>query len=206
MSAPGEERGGWLARAARMVAAPVISGSVGAIVFLVMIQGSFRKDHTTLDFNHVLGTLISGETAEAGGTTEALGVVGDRVGPTGLLATVLGGIALMVIHELVITRLVRRHWLVQAIPLWVLTVIAVGVVFPAAADARFDTPTGLLGTDAGSLGPLVILLSSAGFALVGARIHALAAGARWWQPHHEGIGGTSLEQAAGLDAAPSDRP
>ena len=113
MSGGDAERGGWLTRAARMVAAPVISGSVGAIVFLVMIQGSFRKGYTDLDFNHVLGTLISGETAESGGTNEALGVVGDRVGPTGLLATVLGGIVLMAIHELVITRVVRRHWLIR---------------------------------------------------------------------------------------------
>ena len=34
----------------------VVAAVLGTAAFLVMIQGAFRKGHTDLDFNHVLGT------------------------------------------------------------------------------------------------------------------------------------------------------
>lgn len=198
------ERGGWLARGARMVVAPVISGAVGAIVFLVMMQGAFRHGYTDFDWNHVLGTLVHG-TAEEAATREALGVVGDTAGPTGLWMTVVGAIGIMVVHELVITRLVRRHWLIQAIPLALFTILVVGVAFPLIADAHFDTKTGLFATQAGGIGPVVIILSSIGFAVVGARVHALAAGAAWWRRRADPMAGTDLE-GIGLGDGPAARP
>ena len=199
---PGQAGGGSLGRLARAVAAPIVSGAVAAIVFLVMIQGAFHRGHTDLDFNHVLGTLIQGDAAEVGTTDEALGVVGDTVGPTGLWATILGGIVLMAIHELVIVRLVRRRWIVQAVPLAVLTMLAVGVLFCGLATARFDTPTGLFGVDAGGMTPLVIVLSSIGFAIVGARVHDLARDAAWWEERPDPMT-ERLEEVAGIE--PVDR-
>lgn len=190
--------GGVLGRAARTLLAPAIGGAVGAIVFLVMIQGSFRKGYTTLDFNHVLGTMIRGEAGETGRTDEALGVIGDSAGPTGLWSTLALGIGLMLVHELVIVRLVRRHWVVQAIPLALLTVAAVGLLFTALADARFDTPIGLFGTDAGAMTPLVIVLCSVGFAVVGARVQALATGVAWWRRRPDPLADSRLEDVAGL--------
>lgn len=191
-----------VARVARAVAAPLISGSVAAIIFLVMIQGAFRRGHTTLDFNHVLGTMVAGEATEVGRADEALGVVGDSVGPTGLWATIVGGIALMAIHELVIVPLVRRHWLAQAVPLALLTMLAVGVVFASAADARFDTPIGLFASDAGERGVLVVVLCSIGFAVVGARAHDLARRAWWWEPRPDPLAGADLEDVAGFGSGP----
>lgn len=191
---------GALGRVARSVVAPIVSGAAGAIVFLIMIQGAFRRDYTTLDFNHVLGTLVAGETEEIGRTDEALGVVGDSVGPAGLWTTIACAIALMVVHELVITRLVRRHWLIQAVPLAGLTILAVGVLYTALADARFDTPIGLFGLDAGGMTPLVIALCSTGFAVVGARAHDLAARAWWWEPRPDPLAEGRLEDVAGIEA------
>jgi hypothetical protein len=202
-------RGGGLGRVARAVVAPVISGAVGAVVFLIMIQGSFRKGHTTLDFNHVLGTMIQGETQEVGSTDSALGVIGDSVGPTGLWATIICGIALMVVHEAVVTRVVRRHWLIQAVPLWIITSLAVGVLYTSLADARFDTPIGFFGVDAGSLTPLVILLCSLGFALVGSRAHDLATTAAWWEKRPDPLAEGNLEEVAGIEpvrGAPATAP
>jgi hypothetical protein len=201
---PPPERGGWLARGARMVVAPLISGSIAAIVFLVMIQGAFRHGYTDFDFNHVLGTLVHGTASEATGTRTALGVVGDTAGPTGLWATVVGGIAIMVVHELAIIRMVRRHWLIQAIPLALLTILVVGVAFPLVADAHFDTTTGLFATGPGGHGPLVVVVSSIGFAIVGARIHALATGAEWWGRRGDPLAGTDLE-GVGLGEGPPPR-
>lgn len=191
--------GGSLGRVTRAVVAPIVSGAVGAIAFLIMIQGSFRKGYTDLDFNHVLGTLIEGDAREIDRATDALGVVGDTVGPTGLWATVVLGISVMAVHELVVTRLVRRHWTIQAIPLAVLTMLAVGLLFCGLASRRFDTPTGLFGVDAGGITPIVIVVSSAGFALVGARVHDLATRAAWWEERPDPLAQSALEEVAGID-------
>ena len=198
-------RGEGLARAVRAAVAPVLSGAAGAIVFLIMIQGAFRQGYTTLDFNHVLGTLIQGQSVEVGTTDEALGVIGDSVGPTGLWATILCGIGLMVVHELVITRLVRRPWPIQAIPLSALTILAVGVLYTGLADARFDTPIGFFGTDAGDLTPLVIVLCSIGFAIIGARVHKLSTRASWWEPRPDPFAEARLEDVGPVVPRP-ERP
>ena len=144
------------------------------VVFLIMVQGSFRKGYTDLDFNHVLGTMIKGSAEEETGASEALGVVGDTAGPTGLYATLAGAVVLMLRSTaLVITPLVRRHWAIQGLVLGAVTALVVGLVFCGVADARLDTPTGLFGVDAGGITPVVIVLCSLGFGLVGARCYSL---------------------------------
>ncbi len=72
-----------------------MSAVVGAVVFLICIQGSFRQGYTDLDFNHVLGTMIRGYGRGEAGTSDALAVVGDTAGPTGLYATFAGAAVLM---------------------------------------------------------------------------------------------------------------
>lgn len=191
-----------LAAAGRFVAAAALSGLLGAIVFLIMVQGSFRKGHTELDFNHVLGTMVEGTAEETTSTEEALGVIGDTVGKTGLYTTVVVAILLMVVHGLVITRFVRRHWVVQAIPLAVLTFLVVGLVYCGFADARLDTPTGLFGVDAGGRTPLVLGLSSLGFAVIAARCYSLIEDPRWWAPKHETLE-AALEVVPDIEAEPA---
>ena len=80
--------------------------------------------------------------------------------------------------------------------------LAVGVVFASAADARFDTPIGLFASDAGERGVLVVVLCSIGFAVVGARAHDLASRAWWWEPRPDPLAGADLEDVAGFGSGP----
>jgi hypothetical protein len=171
--------------AVRWVAAIAVSAAVAALVFLVMIQGSFRQGYTDLDFNHVLGTMIRGSAEEVSGGEEALGIVGDTAGPAGLYATLVGAGVLLLVHALVIVPLVRRGWVVQGLVLGAVTALVVGIGFCAAADARLDTPTGLFGVDAGGFTAVVIVLCSLGFGLVAGRCFSLMASAEWWEPRED---------------------
>jgi hypothetical protein len=187
---------------ARFVCAAILGGAVAGAVFQIMAQGSFRKGHTELDVNHVLGTAVQG-TAEETSSREALGVVGDTAGPVGLYWTLGAAAVLLAVYGLVIARRVSWPWYLRALPLWGLTVIVTGLVFPVFADARLDTPTGLFGTDAGgSLTPLVLILSSLGFALAGERCFRLIDDPRWWEPKDEGIE-RALESLGEIEEAPS---
>ena len=79
----------------RFVVGVLVASVMGDVVFLIMVQGSFRKGHTDLDFNHVLGTMAKGTAEETSGNRGALGVVGDTAGPTGFYATLVGAIVLL---------------------------------------------------------------------------------------------------------------
>ena len=93
---------------ARGIAGVLMGGVITALVFLICVQGSFHEGITDFDFTHVLGTAIEGTaTEESGG--DALGVIGDSVGPTALRVTIICGIVLLAFHALVIVRLVRRQ-------------------------------------------------------------------------------------------------
>lgn len=196
---------------ARTAVAIAVSAVVAALLFLIMIQGSFRQGYTDLDYNHVLGTMVKGTAEEETRTNEALGIVGDTAGPTGLYATLLGAAVLMALHGLVITRLVRRGWPVQGLVLGVVTALVVGLVFCGVADSRLDTPTGIFGADAGAITPLVIVLSSLGFGLLGARCYGLVTSASWWEPREEDVAATiesiaELEERDGSLELPEDGP
>lgn len=190
--------------AARAAVAVVLSAVVGALLFLIMVQGSFRQGYTDLDFNHVLGTLVKGTAEEETGTTDALGVVGDTAGPTGLYATLGAAVVLMALYGLVLSRLVRRPWPIKGLALGVVTFLVVGLVFCGVADARLDTPTGLFGIDSGGMTPVVLGVSSLAFGLVGARCYDLVAGAAWWEPHEEDLV-AAIESVAELES-PADPP
>jgi hypothetical protein len=160
---------------------------IAAIVFLIMMQGSFRQGYTDLDFNHVLGTLIKGTAEEQRAASEALGVIGDTAGPTGYYATLIGAGVLMVVFAVAIAPFVRRHWVIQGLVLGALTALVVGVGFCAVADARLDTPTGIFGADSGAMTPLIIIISSLTFGVVGARCYTLAMTASWWEEREEDV-------------------
>lgn len=196
---------------ARTAVAIAVSAVVAALLFLIMIQGTFRQGYTDLDYNHVLGTMVKGTAEEETATNEALGVVGDTAGPTGLYATFLAAAMLMLFHSLVITRLVRRSWPLQGLVLGVVTALVVGLVFCGVADSRLDTPTGLFGADAGGAAPLAIVLSSLGFGLLGARCYSLVTSASWWEPREEDVAATiesiaELEERDGSLELPEEGP
>jgi hypothetical protein len=174
-------------RAVRTALAIVVSGLLGALLFLIMTQGSFHQGYTVFEYNHVLGTLIRGSAEQVSGTTEPFAVVGDTAGPTGLDATVIAAIVLMAFHALVIDRLVRRHWAIRGLVLGIVTALVVGVGFCAIADARLDTPVGLFGADADGMAPVVLVLSSLAFGLVGARCYSLIRSPGWWEPREEDV-------------------
>jgi hypothetical protein len=183
----------------RRVTAVAVGAAMGALAFLVMIQGSFHEGYTDLDFNHVLGTMIRGSAEEQRGG-DAFGVVGDTAGPTGLYATLLGAGVLLLIHALVIVPLVRRHWVVRGLVLGAVTALVVGVGFCAVADARFDTPVGIFGVDAGGFTPVVIVLCSLGFGLVASRCFSLISSPEWWEVREEDVEAV-IESVAELEPA-----
>ncbi len=164
----------------RFVVGVLVASVMGSVVFLIMVQGSFRKGHTDLDFNHVLGTMVKGTAEETSGNQGALGVVGDTAGPTGFYATLVGAIVLLIVYGLVV-RLVRRHWAIQGVGLGLVTFLVLGLVFAPIADARLDTPTGLFGVDAGGLTVVVLGVSAMGFGLVAARCYDLIVDPGWWR-------------------------
>ncbi|HET6692144.1 MAG TPA: hypothetical protein VFG74_14905 [Miltoncostaeaceae bacterium] len=181
---------------ARAAAGVLFGGAVVAIVFLICVEGSFHQGYTDFDFAHVFGTAIKGTATEEHGS-EALGVVGDSVGPTALWATVVCGIVLMAVHALVIVPLVRRRWEVQGLALAVVMFLAIGLVYVPYVDGRLDTPIGAWGSDQGGSTPFVFAASSVIASLVGARCYDLARSARWWRP--ERVVDEQLTELTGID-------
>lgn len=186
----------------RRIAAVIIGGIAAGLLFLIMVQGSFRQGYTDFDFSHVLGTAIEGTAEEETGGGEALAVIGDSVGPTALYATLLGSVVLLALHALVIVPLVRFGWIVRGLVLGVVAFLAIGLVYVPYADARLDTPIGAWGNEGGAITPLVFGLSALAAGVLGARCYDLAAGARWWESkeivvdatlEELGIEATSLE-------------
>jgi hypothetical protein len=165
----------------RFAVAVVVSAAVATVTFLIMVQGSFRKGYTDLDFNHVVGTIVKGTASEATGTQDALGIVGDTAGPSGLYSAAVGGLVLVALFGLV-SRVTRRRWAIEGLGLGLVTFLVLGLVFAPIADARLDTPTGLFGVDAGGFTVVVLGVSALGFGLVAARCYHLIQNADWWRP------------------------
>ncbi|MGD9696383.1 MAG: hypothetical protein AB7V42_12085 [Thermoleophilia bacterium] len=192
-------RAAWLGRLATSC---VVSGVTAAVAFLVMIEGSARKGHTDLDFNHTLGLIVKGDATTAGTSHDALGVVGDTLGPAGLYATFACAAILVLVHALFIAPFVRRHWLLQAVPLWLFTFLLMSLVFAPIADAKVDQPVGLFGADAGGITPVVWLLCTLAFAVIVARCHSLISDTAWWEPQEIGLE-AALEEVTGITGAPA---
>jgi hypothetical protein len=185
---PARGRGGALSESStlprsigRFVVAVAVAAAIGAVVFLVMVQGSFHKGYTDLDFNHVAGTAVKGTTLRQTQEREALGIIGDSAGPTGLYSVLIGAVVLLTVYGLV-TRVVRRHWTIQGLGLGVVTFLLLGLAFGPISDARQDEAhTGLFGVDAGGFTVVVLGLSALGFGLVAARCYDLIDSVDWWE-------------------------
>lgn len=166
---------------ARFVVGVLLAGLVGALIFLILVQEGFRRGYTDFDFNHVLGTLVKGTADEARSTQDALGIVGDTAGPSGVYSTIAAAFVIVAGYALVI-RVVRRHWLLQGFGLAAVTFLALGLGFGPYADSRLDTPTGFFGIDAGAATPLVMAVAALGFGITAARVYGLVHDAGWWEP------------------------
>ena len=182
---------------ARGIAGVLMGGVITALVFLICVQGSFHEGITDFDFTHVLGTAIEGTAIEESGG-DALGVIGDSVGPTALRVTIICGIVLLAFHALVIVRLVRRSWVVQGVALAVVMFLAIGLIFIPYADAHLDTPMGPWGADQGGWTPIVFAGSSLIASLIGARCYDLSQRASWWRPEKVAVE-EQLAELTGLD-------
>ncbi len=175
-------------RAIHTLAAILVSAVAAAVVFLIMIQGAFRQGFTELDYNDVLRSLVESSTEEDAGEL------------TGFYATVVAALVLVVFHGLVVTRLVRRGWLVQGLALGAVAALVVGLVFCGYADSRLEAPIGLFGVNAGGIAPVAIVLSSLGFGLVASRCYRLMTSAGWWEVH-EVDEAAAIESVAELEPA-----
>jgi hypothetical protein len=182
---------------ARAAAGVLIAGVVTAIVFLVCVQGSFRKGITDFDYAHVLGTAVEGTATEESGA-EALGVIGDSAGPTALWTTIVAGIVLLAFHALVTARFVRGGWVVKGIALGIVCFLAIGLIYVPYVDAQLDTPIGWWGADQGGWTPIVFLGSSLIASLVGARCYDLAERATWWEEEKVAVD-EQLAELTGVD-------
>lgn len=198
-----------VSQALRMLAAIVVSGAVASLAFLVMIQGAANRGYTDLRFNRALGEVAGARGREAR-SDQALGIIGDPTGPRGFSATVIIGILLLAIHGLVIDRLARRPWYVEAVPLWILTYLLLGLVYGPLVERRVaDVPGGLFFSEASAGTPWVVLACALGFALVGSRCYGLIRGARWWEEKdeglHEGLAAIILGKGGHVPGAASGR-
>jgi hypothetical protein len=166
----------------RFVIGVAVAAVAGTATFLIMVQGSFHKGYTDLDFNHTLGTAVKGTTLRETEARAALGLVGDTAGPIGLYASLIGAGVLLAVYGLVIRR-VHRHWVLTGLGLGVVTYLVIGLAYPPIADRRQDEfPVGLFGVDAGGFTVVVLGLSSLGFGLVAARCFDLIMSDDWWEP------------------------
>lgn len=161
LSAGGRER---LARAGREVAAVIGAGVLGAIAWLVVVQEGRGRGLTDLDFARGLALSVGAD-----------GVDRQEVGSTGFYATVVLGVAFMLVFALVVPRFLRRSWWWQAAPVGAAAFLLWGLAF---SPAR---PSGILGLEAGGISSLLVfLVGAAAFAVVGVRVYTLVSGPAWW--------------------------
>jgi hypothetical protein len=187
------------ARIARAATAIVVSGLVAGTCFLIVIQEAERRGHTDLDFNHTLGNIVEGRQAEDATTRAALGVIGDSAAPTGLIATWVLSVVVMLVYAVAVVGLVRRGWIVRGVILGAATFLAVGLIYPPLASRHLEESLGPFGSGFGAATVVAFLLASLVFGIVGARCHDLIVSAWWWTPR-----GEDLEEA--LDELEMGRP
>lgn len=190
------------ARITRAATAVIVSGAVAATCFLIVIQEAERRGHTDLDFNHTLGTIIQGKQAEDLTSRSALGVIGDSAAPTGLLWSLLLGMAAMVVFALAIVPLVRRGWIVRGLVLGAVVFLAVGLLYPPLASDYLEEDLGPFGSGYGTATVVAFALSSLVFGIMGARCHSLVVSAGWWTPRGEVLD-EALEE---IDMGPPREP
>ena len=178
---PPEGVGGAVAAVGRWVSAVLFSAFTAGILFLVVVEEGGERGFTDVAFNHSLGVMIGGEAGRAR-ADEAFGVSGDTAAPTGLIWFSVACLVVMAVHGLTIHRLVRRPWYVQGPVLGLLVYLLVSLVYFPLINASdvVDVSVGPFGVGGGGSTPLLFLVGSLAFGMLGARVFSLAASAHWW--------------------------
>ncbi len=175
-------------RIARWLCAVVFGGIVAGVVFLILIQEAQRRGHTSLDFNHTLGTIVLGGDTASETSRSALGVIGDPAAPRGLVASMVLAMLMMAVHSVAVVPLVRRGgWLLQGLALSALTFLAVGLIYPPLASDYLDEPLGAFGSGFGTSTVVSFAVASLGFGMTGSRCYSLIFSAGWWVPRGEDL-------------------
>ena len=174
-------------RIARWLCAVVVGGILAGVVFLILIQEAQRRGHTSLDFNHTLGTIVLGGDTANETSRSALGIIGDPAAPRGLVTSMVLAILMMAVHALVLVPLVRRGWLVQGLALSAITFLAVGLIYPPLASDYLDEPLGPFGSGFGTSTVVSFAVASLGFGMIGSRCYSLIVSAGWWVPRGEDL-------------------
>ena len=177
-SGPAQRRAGTTATAAlRHIAGVAVSGMVGAVVWLVVMQEGPERNWSDHNYNQVVGQVFVGRE--------------DDVAKAGFVATLAIGVALAAVYALVIGPLIgrkgpRRAALVfAAVPLllWGLVLAPRVTAYKDTAldEARQTIPGGVFGWDAGGITLLLAVVASLLFALSVDRIYRLMRAADWWR-------------------------
>lgn len=160
--------------AVRHVVGVVVSGVLGAAVWLVVVQEARNLDLTDLDFVRAMALIFEAEGTDRRAT-----------GSAGLYLTLGAGVLLVALHALIVPRLSRfrgRGWWAQAVPLAAAAYLLWGAIMSP------TRPSGFFGLQAGGItSALSFLAGAAGFAIIAVRAYTLITSERWWEDKEQDI-------------------
>ena len=171
-------------RAARLTGGLLLGGLLGGIVFLAIAHQGLQRGATDLRFARSLGVLR--------------GFEGSDIPRQGLWTALVIAVVLAVVLLLPGQLLIRRWW-VRALPLTAVTFAAWALIYAPRGTFQSEIVTtageiqrarldvGALGTEAGSMTPVVYLLAAVGGAFVAARVSDLMSGREFWEPKDNDI-------------------
>jgi hypothetical protein len=186
-----------LVRAGREVAAWLLAGCVGAMVFLIVAQESANRgwsDHRPVD---ALGVVVGAE--------------GQDVPRQGFYWSVAASLAIVLVYAAV--PVVRRltPWIRSGLAAATVFVLWGGVLGPLAASRSDEVLAGPFGADAGIDATLVAAVASLAYGVTVARVHGLVISREWWEAKHFDLRASLeeiVQERARVDVAPdrSDDP
>lgn len=172
----GGTRGTAILTALRHIAGVVVGGTIGAIVWLVVMQEGAERHWSDHDYNQIVGQVVVDRTGD--------------VAKAGFWATLVLGIVLAAAYSIVVEPLVGRVRRVRAMFLFALVPFLLwGLVLSPGVAAYKDTaldvaretiPGGAFGLDGGGVTPVLGVVASLLFALAVTRVYRLMCDPKWW--------------------------
>jgi hypothetical protein len=183
----------------RRLAAVVVGGGLGTVLWLVIMQDGFQRSFfgrrwSHQDFASALGDLFGGQ--------------GGNIRERGFYVTLVVAAVVMVLVGLAAEALGPRlpeRWWVQAFGLAGVVFLLWGLLFSPIVGVRGPGEDGgFFGSDAGATAWFVALLASLAFAIVSARIYRLMTSEDWWIPGRRKIEASATLEAMGVGDAEKD--